>query len=85
MITGMSRCGYFISALYQSFCFCNETRKEEKSMSKTMTQQSYDKILEAAKILCEYCENNACENCQLTRLTDDAYLDAIEEGIIDDA
>ena len=26
-------------------------------MSKTMTQQSYDKILEAAKILCEYCEN----------------------------
>ena len=52
-------------------------------MSKTMTQQSYDKILEAAKILCEYCENNACENCQVTRLTDDAYLDATEEGIID--
>lgn len=46
-------------------------------MSKTMTQQSYDKILEAAKILCEY--------CQVTRLTDDAYLDATEEGIIDDA
>lgn len=59
-------------------------------MSKTMTQQSYDKILEAAKILCEYCENNACENnacenCQVTKLTDDAYLDAIEEGIIEDA
>lgn len=54
-------------------------------MSKTMTQQSYDKILEAAKILCEYCENNACENCQVTRLTDYAYLDATEEGIIDDA
>lgn len=49
-------------------------------MSKTMTQQSYDKILEAAKILCEY-----CENCQVTKLTDDAYLDAIEEGIIEDA
>ena len=29
--------------------------------------------------------NNACENCQVTRLTDDAYLDATEEGIIDDA
>lgn len=54
-------------------------------MSKTMTQQSYDKILEAAKILCEYCENNACENCQVTKLTNDAYLDAIEEGIIEDA
>ena len=40
-------------------------------MSKTMTQQSYDKILETAKILCEYCENNACDNCQLTRLTED--------------
>ena len=39
-------------------------------MSKTMTQQSYDKILEAAKILCEYCENNACENCQVTKLTE---------------
>ena len=59
--------------------------KNEKNMSKTMTQQSYDKILEAAKILCEYCENNACENCQVTKLTDDAYLDAIEEGIIEDA
>ena len=54
-------------------------------MSKTMTQQSYDQILEAAKILCEHCENTACENCQVTTLTDDAYLDAIEEGIIEDA
>lgn len=50
-------------------------------MSKTMTQQSYDKILEAAKILCEYCENNACENCQVTKLTDDAYPGDLCAGI----
>ena len=34
---------------------------------------------------CEYCENDECSCCQVTRLMYDAYIDAVEEGIVDDA
>ena len=31
-----------------------------------MTEKYYNEINAAEKILCEYCENDECENCQVT-------------------
>lgn len=50
-----------------------------------MTEKYYNEINAAAKILCEYCENDECSCCQVTRLMDDAYIEAVEGGIVDDA
>ena len=50
-----------------------------------MTEKYYNEIIAAGKALCEYCENDECSCCQVTRLMDDAYIEAVEEGIVDDA
>ena len=50
-----------------------------------MTKELYEKLNMAGKALCEYCENDECSCCQVTRLMDDAYIEAVEEGIVDDA
>ena len=50
-----------------------------------MTKELYEKLDMASKTLCEYCENAECSCCQVTRLMDDAYAEAVEEGIVDDA
>lgn len=55
-----------------------------KNMAK-MTKELYEKLSIAGKALCEYCENDECSCCQVTRLMDDAYIEAVEEGIVDDA
>lgn len=54
-------------------------------MAKKMTKELYEKLSMAGKALCEYCENDECSCCQVTRLMDDAYIKAVEEGIVDDA
>lgn len=50
-----------------------------------MTKELYEELNTAGKVLCKYCENNECSNCQVTRLMDDAYVEAVEEGVVDDA
>lgn len=49
-----------------------------------MTKELYEKLSMTEKALCEYCENDECSCCQVTRLMYDAYIDAVEEGIVDD-
>lgn len=51
----------------------------------TMTKDMYYKLEKASKTLCEFCDNDACECCQVTRLMDDAYAEAVDSGaIVDD-
>lgn len=54
-------------------------------MTKKITDELYNKLTTAGRTLCEYCESNECSCCQVTRLMDDAYIEAVEEGIVDDA
>ena len=53
-------------------------------MIQKLTKERYETLQKASSTLCEYCENNECSCCQVTRLMDDAYVEAIEEGIVDD-
>ena len=46
-----------------------------------MTKELYEKLSMAGKALCEYCENDECSCCQVTRLMDDAYIEAVEGGL----
>ena len=45
-------------------------------MAEKMTKELYEKLNMASKTLCEYCENDECSCCQVTRLMDDAYAEA---------
>ena len=56
-----------------------------KKGAKKMTKELYEKLDMASKTLCEYCENAECSCCQVTRLMDDAYIEAVEEWIVEDA
>lgn len=53
-------------------------------MAEKMTKELYEKLSMAEKTLCDYCENDVCSCCQITRLMDEAYIEAIENGIVDD-
>ena len=53
-------------------------------MSRTIDADTYTKIMDARATLCNYCENDACENCTVTHLADDAYNEANEAGLIDE-
>lgn len=53
-------------------------------MAEKMTKELYEKLSMAEKALCKYCENDECSCCQVTRLMYDAYINAVEEGIVDD-
>lgn len=48
-----------------------------------MTKDKYDSITKSANVLCNYCENTDCEHCIVTSLCDDAYLDAVDLGVVD--
>lgn len=50
-------------------------------MAEKMTRGEYDRLQEAGKILCKFCENTDCENCQVSVLLDEAYseMETIEE------
>lgn len=50
-------------------------------MAKKMTKELYEELNEAGKVLCKYCENNEFSSCQVTHLMDDAYVEAVEEGL----
>ena len=64
----------------------NTKKRGAKKMAKKITtEELYNKLTAAGRTLCEYCENNECECCQVTRLMDDAYVEAMEEGIVEDA
>ena len=48
--------------------------KEENEMSK----EELGELLDARDKLCRFCENDACEKCQVTALIDDAYAECDE-------
>ena len=38
-----------------------------------MTREELESLLDARNKLCKFCENDACERCQVTLLINDAY------------
>lgn len=54
-------------------------------MAKKMTKELYEELNKAGKTLCEYYESDECSCCQVTCLMENVYLDAVEDGIVDDA
>lgn len=59
-----------------------QTQNRLDSGPEVLDEDTYNDIMDAAKTLCDYCQNDACESCQVTRLTDDAYVEALHAGII---
>ena len=55
-----------------------------KKGAKKMTKELYEKLDMASKTLCEYCENAVCSCCQVTRLMDDAYIEAVNADIVEE-
>ena len=55
-----------------------------KKGAKKMTKALYEKLDMASKTLCEYCENAECSCCQVTRLMDDAYIEAVNADIVEE-
>ena len=55
-----------------------------KKEAKKMTKELYEKLDMASKTLCEYCENAECSCCQVTRLMDDAYIEAVNADIVEE-
>lgn len=48
-----------------------------------ITLETYAELLDARDKLCAYCDNDECDNCQVTKLIDDAHIEAEEAGIIE--
>ena len=55
-----------------------------KKGAKKMTKELYEKLDMASKTLCEYCENAECSCCQVTRLMDDACIEAVNADIVEE-
>lgn len=55
-----------------------------KKGAKKMIKELYEKLDMASKTLCEYCENAECSCCQVTRLMDDAYIEAVNADIVEE-
>lgn len=49
-----------------------------------MQSETYTELLDARDKLCAYCDSDECEKCQVTKLIDDACMEAEEAGIIED-
>lgn len=43
-----------------------------------MSREELSELLDARDKLCGFCENDACEKCQVTALIDDAYAECDE-------
>ena len=46
-----------------------------------MTKEKYQELTKAGNILCNWCE---CEKCQVQILLDEAYAEALEEGVVEE-
>lgn len=53
-------------------------------MARIIDEQTYAELLDARDKLCAYCEVDECEKCIVTRLTDDAYNEAVSSGIVEE-
>jgi hypothetical protein len=54
-------------------------------MNKPITKNEYDELVKAGKTLCDFCENTEdCSMCQVTILLNDADIEAIDAGIIEE-
>lgn len=49
-----------------------------------MTKEKYQEVTKAGNILCNWCENDECEKCQVQILLDEAYAEALEEGVVEE-
>ena len=48
-----------------------------------MTEEKYQELTKAGNVLCNWCENDECEKCQVQILLDEAYAEALEEGVVE--
>lgn len=48
-----------------------------------MTKEKYQELTKAGNVLCNWCENDECEKCQVQILLDEAYAEALEEGAVE--
>lgn len=55
-----------------------EPENNTENSSDTIDYAQYAELCDARDKLCNFCENDACENCQVTRLIDDAYISCPE-------
>lgn len=58
------------------------TKKGRKEMK--MTKEKYQELTKAGNVLCNWCENDECEKCQVQILLDEAYAEALEEGVVEE-
>lgn len=60
--------------------------KQEISMRENViSEKEYTGLLDARDRLCRFCQSEACGNCQVTRLADDAHSEARKAGIVSDS
>lgn len=51
---------------------------------KLISENEYTGLLDARNRLCHFCQSKECEECQVTKLADDAHSEAEKAGIISD-
>ena len=62
------------------------TGKEEiPSAQNKISISEYTGLLDARDRLCRFCQSEACEKCQVTRLADDAHFEAKKAGLLSDS
>lgn len=62
-------------------CTTQSPEKTAKELGKLIQAvETMNNIRNTANILCDFCENNACENCIVQQLVDDATREAIHAG-----
>ena len=47
-----------------------------------MTKEKYQELTKAGNILCNWCENDECEKCQVQILLDEAYAEALDKELL---
>ena len=56
--------------------------EEKPVVEQPMTGETYYGLEDARKRLCDFCEAGECESCMVSRLLDDAYIEARNAGIV---
>lgn len=54
-------------------------------LEKPISENEYTDLLDARDRLCNFCQSQECEKCQVTKLADDAHFEAEKAGILSDS
>ena len=49
-----------------------------------LTKEIYESVSMAATTLCKFCEADYCNFCQVSKLNNDAYIEAYNAGLINE-